>query len=134
MGKVRDIVYAIERYFPEVERPKRHVPLKEKFMWTGIVLLLYFVLAEIRVALVRRYLSVLVAVIRVVVAVGEHIRDGERIHRPAVSVEVPLREPILVAVDHAIIVGVIVGRVGDADQCREERLGDARDFPIPVLL
>ncbi|AHL23767.1 MULTISPECIES: preprotein translocase subunit SecY [Thermococcus] len=47
MGKVRDIVYAIERYFPEVERPKRHVPLKEKFMWTGIVLLLYFILAEI---------------------------------------------------------------------------------------
>ncbi|NJE61658.1 preprotein translocase subunit SecY [Thermococcus sp. 21S7] len=43
----RNVVFAIERYFPEVERPKRHVPLKEKFMWTGIVLLLYFVLAEI---------------------------------------------------------------------------------------
>jgi len=47
MGKARDIVYAIERYFPEVERPKRHVPLKEKFMWTGIVLLLYYILSEI---------------------------------------------------------------------------------------
>ncbi len=47
MGKTRDIIYALERYFPEVERPKRHVPLKEKFMWTGIVLLLYFILAEI---------------------------------------------------------------------------------------
>ncbi|BAD85707.1 preprotein translocase, Secy subunit [Thermococcus kodakarensis KOD1] len=44
---VREVVYAIERWFPEVERPKRHVPLKEKFMWTGIALLLYFVLAEI---------------------------------------------------------------------------------------
>ncbi|MCD6373767.1 MAG: preprotein translocase subunit SecY [Thermococcus sp.] len=43
----RNVVFAIERYFPEVERPKRHVPLKEKFMWTGIVLLLYFILAEI---------------------------------------------------------------------------------------
>ena len=49
MGKTRDIIYALERYFPEVERPKRHVPLKEKFMWTGIVLLLYFILAEIPV-------------------------------------------------------------------------------------
>jgi len=47
MSRIRDIVYAIERYFPEVERPKRHVPLKEKFMWTGIVLLLYFILSEI---------------------------------------------------------------------------------------
>jgi preprotein translocase subunit SecY len=44
---VREIVYAIERWFPEVERPKRRVPLREKFMWTGIVLLLYFILAEI---------------------------------------------------------------------------------------
>jgi len=43
----RNVIFAIERYFPEVERPKRHIPLKEKFMWTGIVLLLYFVLAEI---------------------------------------------------------------------------------------
>ncbi|WP_297465310.1 preprotein translocase subunit SecY [Thermococcus sp.] len=43
----REIIYAIERYFPEVERPKRHVPLREKFMWTGIVLILYFILAEI---------------------------------------------------------------------------------------
>ncbi|WP_297491073.1 preprotein translocase subunit SecY [Thermococcus sp.] len=43
----REIIYAMERWFPEVERPKRRVPLKEKFMWTGIVLLLYFVLAEI---------------------------------------------------------------------------------------
>ncbi len=47
MGKLRDLTFALERYFPEVERPKRRVPLKEKFMWTGIVLLLYFILAEI---------------------------------------------------------------------------------------
>ncbi len=44
---VREVTYAMERWLPEVERPKRRVPLKEKFMWTGIVLLLYFVLAEI---------------------------------------------------------------------------------------
>ena len=93
-----------------------------------------FVLAEVRVALVRGYLSVLIAVIRVVVTVREHIGDGQRIHRPAVSVEVPLGEPILVAVGHAVVVGVIVGRVGDADQRGEERCGDARLFPFPVLL
>ncbi|ASJ02244.1 preprotein translocase subunit SecY [Thermococcus profundus] len=44
---VREVIYAIERWFPEVERPKRRVPLKEKFMWTGTALLLYFILAEI---------------------------------------------------------------------------------------
>ncbi|MCD6559733.1 MAG: preprotein translocase subunit SecY [Palaeococcus sp.] len=43
----REIIYAIERVFPEIDRPKRHVALKEKLAWTGVVLLLYFVLAEI---------------------------------------------------------------------------------------
>jgi len=43
----RDIIYALEKWFPEIERPKRHVPLKERFAWTGIVLLLYFILSEI---------------------------------------------------------------------------------------
>ncbi len=43
----RDVVYALEKWLPEVERPKRRVPLKEKFLWTGIVLLLYYILAEI---------------------------------------------------------------------------------------
>ncbi len=47
MGKLRDLTFAIERWFPEIERPKKHVALKEKFIWTGIVLLLYFILAEI---------------------------------------------------------------------------------------
>lgn len=44
---VREVIYAIERWFPEVERPKRRVPLKEKFVWTGVALLLYYILAEI---------------------------------------------------------------------------------------
>jgi len=47
MGKARDIVFAIERFIPEIERPKKRVSLKEKFMWTGIVLILYFIMAEI---------------------------------------------------------------------------------------
>ncbi|MDV3103074.1 preprotein translocase subunit SecY [Thermococcus waiotapuensis] len=44
---VREVIYAIEKWFPEVERPKRRVPLREKFTWTGTALLLYFILAEI---------------------------------------------------------------------------------------
>ncbi|AEH23870.1 preprotein translocase subunit SecY [Pyrococcus yayanosii] len=43
----RDVVYALEKWFPEVERPKKHVPLREKFVWTGLALLLYYVLSEI---------------------------------------------------------------------------------------
>ncbi|MDK2982845.1 MAG: preprotein translocase subunit SecY [Thermococcaceae archaeon] len=43
----REIIYKIEHMFPEIERPKRHVPLKEKFAWTGVALLLYFIMAQI---------------------------------------------------------------------------------------
>lgn len=43
----RDIIYKIEHAFPEIDRPKRHVPLKEKFAWTVVALLLYFAMAEI---------------------------------------------------------------------------------------
>lgn len=68
MGKVRDIIYAIERYFPEVERPKRHVPLKEKFMWTGIALLLYFILAEIPIYGIPKEVQDYFATLRFVLA------------------------------------------------------------------
>lgn len=44
---VWEVVYVIECWFLEVERFKRYVFLKEKFMWIGIVLLFYFVLVEI---------------------------------------------------------------------------------------
>ncbi|NJE25453.1 preprotein translocase subunit SecY [Thermococcus sp. MV5] len=43
----RDIIYKVEHAFPEIDRPKRHVPLKEKFAWTVVALLLYFAMAEI---------------------------------------------------------------------------------------
>ena len=43
----RDVIYKVEHAFPEIDRPKRHVALKEKFAWTGVALLLYFVMAEI---------------------------------------------------------------------------------------
>lgn len=35
------------KYLPEVSLPKRHVPFKEKLMWTGAALLLFFVMGVI---------------------------------------------------------------------------------------
>lgn len=42
----------LQPYFeriPSVERPKRHVPFKEKFSWTLAILLLYFILVNVPV-------------------------------------------------------------------------------------
>jgi preprotein translocase subunit SecY len=48
--KPRSKLYALEpllRYMPEVAVPKRHVPFKEKFIWTTVALALFFVMAQI---------------------------------------------------------------------------------------
>ncbi len=42
-----DILADASRFIPSVEAPKRYVSLNEKLMWTGLVLVLYFVLTEI---------------------------------------------------------------------------------------
>ncbi|MBU7019170.1 MAG: preprotein translocase subunit SecY, partial [Theionarchaea archaeon] len=34
-------------FLPEVDIPKRHVPFKEKITWSAIILVVYFLLAEI---------------------------------------------------------------------------------------
>jgi preprotein translocase subunit SecY len=36
------------RHFPEIKEPGRHVTLKEKFMWVGIVLFLFLLMGQIR--------------------------------------------------------------------------------------
>jgi preprotein translocase subunit SecY len=44
------ILYKLEplyRHFPEIKEPQRHVKLKEKFMWVGIVLILYLLMGQI---------------------------------------------------------------------------------------
>ncbi len=49
---VNDILRKLQPYFeriPAVERPKRHVPFKEKFAWTIGILLLYFFLTNVPV-------------------------------------------------------------------------------------
>lgn len=48
--KPRSKLYALDsivRRLPEVAVPKRHVPFKEKFMWTGIALIVFFVMTQI---------------------------------------------------------------------------------------
>ncbi len=47
MGLFRDIVRGIVSFIPEVETPKIKVPLRSKLLWSGIVLVLYFILTEI---------------------------------------------------------------------------------------
>jgi len=42
-----EFIRPIVRYVPQVALPKRHVPFKEKLMWTGAVLLLFFVMGSI---------------------------------------------------------------------------------------
>jgi len=47
-----EILRTLQPYFakiPSVERPKRHVPFKEKFLWTISILILYFILTNIPV-------------------------------------------------------------------------------------
>jgi len=48
--KPRSRLYALEplvRKLPEVAVPKRHVSFREKFMWTGIALIAFFVLTQV---------------------------------------------------------------------------------------
>ncbi len=49
---INDVLRRLQPYFeriPSVERPKRHVPFKEKFGWTIGILLLYFILTNVPV-------------------------------------------------------------------------------------
>lgn len=41
------VLQPLVRKLPEVEIPKRHVPFKEKFMWTGLVLLVFLIMSQI---------------------------------------------------------------------------------------
>ncbi|RLG53029.1 MAG: preprotein translocase subunit SecY [Thermoproteota archaeon] len=47
MPSLRGFVLSAVRLIPEVEPPKKRVVLRSKFFWTALVLLAYFILAEI---------------------------------------------------------------------------------------
>jgi preprotein translocase subunit SecY len=52
MDNITNLLRTLQPYFekiPSVERPKRHVPFKEKFAWTIGILILYFVLTNVPV-------------------------------------------------------------------------------------
>ena len=42
-----EFIRPLIRYIPEVRLPKRHIPFKEKLIWTSIVLALFFVMGNI---------------------------------------------------------------------------------------
>lgn len=49
-AEMASILYKLEplyRHFPEVKAPGRHVNLKEKFMWVGIILVLFLIMGQI---------------------------------------------------------------------------------------
>ena len=49
---INDVLRRLQPYFeriPSVERPKGHIPFKEKFGWTVAILLLYFILVNVPV-------------------------------------------------------------------------------------
>ena len=47
MSLVRELFSKMNRAIPEVEKPKQMPSLKEKLLWTAIVLLVYFFLTEV---------------------------------------------------------------------------------------
>ncbi len=49
MSIVRKFMSTLNKAIPEVEKPARSPSLKEKLLWTGIVLLIYFFLTEVPV-------------------------------------------------------------------------------------
>ncbi len=49
-GKSRSILYALEpavRRLPEVEVPKKRVPFRQRFIWTGVALVIFFVMTQV---------------------------------------------------------------------------------------
>jgi preprotein translocase subunit SecY len=47
MGSILRKLEPLYRHFPEIKPPDRHVSLKEKFMWVGVVLLLFLLMGQI---------------------------------------------------------------------------------------
>ncbi len=49
MGRFLNAFKPISKLMPEVKPPERKVGLAEKFLWTGLILILYLVMSEIRI-------------------------------------------------------------------------------------
>ncbi|MCK4491029.1 MAG: hypothetical protein KAU03_00290, partial [Candidatus Altiarchaeales archaeon] len=42
-----DFIRPLIKYLPEVKLPKKHIPFKEKLIWTSVILVLFFVMGVI---------------------------------------------------------------------------------------
>src|SRR5690348_2298845 len=43
----RRVIKKVSAYIPQIEKPKKKISLTEKFVWTGIALLIYLVMGQI---------------------------------------------------------------------------------------
>ncbi len=46
-GIFRTVVKKVSPVIPQIEKPKKKVTLKNKLIWTGIALLIYFVMGQV---------------------------------------------------------------------------------------
>ncbi|HDD68994.1 MAG TPA: hypothetical protein ENG61_01380 [Candidatus Korarchaeota archaeon] len=44
---LRDVIFALNKAIPTVERPKQRPSLKERIVWTASVLIVYYLLSNI---------------------------------------------------------------------------------------
>ncbi|MCS7368119.1 MAG: preprotein translocase subunit SecY [archaeon GBS-70-058] len=47
MPRTIELLEPLTRILPEIEKPKQRLPLRERLMWTAVVLTLYFIMSEI---------------------------------------------------------------------------------------
>jgi preprotein translocase subunit SecY len=47
MPRVLELLEPVTRILPEVEKPKQKLPLRDRLIWTAVVLTLYFIMSEI---------------------------------------------------------------------------------------
>ena len=46
-GIFRTVVKKVSPVIPQIEKPKKKITLKNKLIWTGIALLIYFVMGQV---------------------------------------------------------------------------------------
>ena len=47
LGAIVDFLVGLSQYLPEIKKPVKEVPFKEKMIWTLLALVIFFVLANI---------------------------------------------------------------------------------------
>jgi len=47
-GIFRTVVKRVSPFIPQVEKPKKKITLKNKLIWTGVALLIYFTMGQVQ--------------------------------------------------------------------------------------